>query len=120
MVWVVWAVWVVWVEWECNTLFVPTKFKKASFYSPFFLLLLKICDEQSDEQVMNNFKTILEVLNSKMIHTTELYKKGVTIQDIATSMNTSERMIMSVYLGLSDQTLVERHKRVYGNMKIIK
>jgi hypothetical protein len=47
-------------------------------------------------------------------------KKGVTIQDIATSMNTSERMIMSVYLGLSDQTLVERHKRVYGNMKIIK
>ena len=49
-----------------------------------------------------------------------MYKKGVTIQDIATSMNTSERMIMSVYLGLSDQTLVERHKRVYGNMKIIK
>src|SRR6056300_221442 len=53
-------------------------------------------------------------------YATELYKKGVTIQDIATSMNTSERMIMSVYLGLSDQTLVERHKRVYGNMKIIK
>jgi hypothetical protein len=37
-------------------------------------------------------------------YATELYKKGVTIQDIATSMNTSERMIMSVYLGLSDQT----------------
>jgi integrase len=53
-------------------------------------------------------------------YATELYKKGVTIQDIATSMNTSERMIMSVYLGLSDQTLVERHKRVYGNMKIVK
>ena len=35
-------------------------------------------------------------------------------------MNTSERMIMSVYLGLSDQTLVERHKRIYGNMNIIK
>jgi hypothetical protein len=29
-------------------------------------------------------------------------------------------MIMSTYLGLSDQTLVERHKRVYGNIKIIK
>lgn len=25
----------------CNTLFVPTKFKKASFYSPFFLLIQK-------------------------------------------------------------------------------
>ena len=29
--------------------------KKGSFYCPFFLLILKICDEQSDEQVMNNF-----------------------------------------------------------------
>ena len=56
---------------ECNTPNTQTKFKKGSFYCPFFLLVLKICDEQSDEQVMN-------------------------------------------------QTLVERHKRVYGNMKIIK
>ena len=38
----------------------------------------------------------------------------------SSSISTNERMIMSVYLGLSDQTLVERHNRVYGNMKIIK
>jgi hypothetical protein len=54
--WVEWAAWVVWVEWECNTPNTQTKFKKGSFYCPFFLLVLKICDEQSDEQVMNNFK----------------------------------------------------------------
>jgi len=53
-------------------------------------------------------------------YASELYKKGTPIDDIATSMNTSERMIMSVYLGLSDQTLVERHKRLYSNMKIVK
>jgi hypothetical protein len=70
VVWVVWAEWVVWEVWECNTFFHTYEFKKASFYSPFFLLILKICDEQSDEQVMNNFKTILEVLKSRMIHTT--------------------------------------------------
>ena len=28
------------------------KFKKGSFYCPFFLFVLKICDEQNDEQVM--------------------------------------------------------------------
>jgi hypothetical protein len=50
-----WAVWVEWVEWECNTPNTQTKFKKGSFYCPFFLFVLKICDEQSDEQVMNNF-----------------------------------------------------------------
>ena len=66
-----WAAWVVWAEWECNTPNTQTKFKKGSFYCPFFLLVLKICDEQSDEQVMN-------------------------------------------------QNLVERHKRIYGNMNIIK
>jgi len=40
---------VVWVEWACNTPNTQTKFKKGSFYCPFFLLVLKICDEQSDE-----------------------------------------------------------------------
>jgi hypothetical protein len=25
-----WAAWVEWVEWECNTLFVPTKFKNPN------------------------------------------------------------------------------------------
>jgi len=47
-------------------------------------------------------------------------KGGTVIDDISKLMNTSPRMIMSVYLGLSDQNLFERHKRVYGNMKIIK
>ena len=32
-----------------------TKIQKGQFLLPFFLLVLKICDEQSDEQVMNNF-----------------------------------------------------------------
>jgi hypothetical protein len=49
-----------------------------------------------------------------ILHYRNIQKKQLT------SINTNERMIMSVYLGLSDQTLVERHNRVYGNMKIIK
>ena len=53
-------------------------------------------------------------------YATELYKKGAKIDDIATSMNTSPRMVMSVYLGLTSQNNVNLHKRVYGNMKIIK
>jgi len=52
------------VEWECNTPNTQTKFKKGSFYCPFFLLVLKICDEQSDEQVMNqNLKIKVIILN---------------------------------------------------------
>ena len=36
-------------------------------------------------------------------------------------MNTSPKMILTVYLGLADQTLVNRHKRVYETpLKIIK
>ena len=54
-------------------------------------------------------------------YATELYKKGATIDDIATLMNTSPKMILTVYLGLADQTLVNRHKRVYETpLKIIK
>jgi hypothetical protein len=53
-------------------------------------------------------------------YATELYKKGAKIDDIATLMNTSPRMVMSVYLGLTSQNNVNLHKRVYGNMKIIK
>ena len=55
-------------------------------------------------------------------YATELYKNGATIDDIATSMNTSPRMVMSVYLGLTSQSNVNLHKRVYAknNLKIIK
>ena len=51
-----WAAWVEWVEWECN----PTlkqKFKKGSFYCPFFLLRcykIKICQK---DIVENHSKT---------------------------------------------------------------
>jgi hypothetical protein len=36
-----WAAWVVWAEWECNPPTLKQKFKKGSFYCPFFLLLIK-------------------------------------------------------------------------------
>jgi len=55
-------------------------------------------------------------------YATELYKGGASIDDIAFLMNTSERMVMSVYLGLTSQNLINVHKRVYknSNLKIIK
>ena len=55
-------------------------------------------------------------------YATELYKNGAKIDDIATLMNTSSRMVMSVYLGLTSQSNVNLHKRVYANnnLKVIK
>ena len=50
-------------------------------------------------------------------YATELYKKGVSLDDISTLMNTSVRMLLKTYLGLSDQTLIGRHKRIYSNFK---
>ena len=50
-------------------------------------------------------------------YATELYKKGVSLDDIATLMNTSVKMLLKTYLGLSDQTLVDRHKRIYPNFR---
>lgn len=45
------------------------------------------------------------------------YKLGRSIEDIASLMNTSPRMIRETYLKMSDQTLIERQKRLYPNYK---
>ena len=37
----------------------------------------------------------------------------MSLEDIATSMNTLVKMLMSTYLGLEEQTLIERSKRMY-------
>jgi integrase len=53
-------------------------------------------------------------------YATELYKKGTTIDDIAQLMNTSARMIINVYLGHTNQALINLVKRVPTKLKIIK
>ncbi|MCX7337458.1 MAG: hypothetical protein NTY78_04825 [Pelagibacterales bacterium] len=53
-------------------------------------------------------------------YATELYKKGTTIDDIAQLMNTSARMIINVYLGHTNQALINLVKRVPNKLKIIK
>ena len=53
-------------------------------------------------------------------YATELYKKGTSIDDIAQLMNTSARMIIGVYLGHTNQALINLIKRVPTNLKIIK
>jgi len=53
-------------------------------------------------------------------YATELYKKGTSIDDIAQLMNTSARMIVGVYLGHTNQALINLIKRVPTNLKIIK
>ena len=35
-------------------------------------------------------------------------------------MNTSPRMVMSVYLGNSDEALIKLHKRIPNNFKVVK
>ena len=51
---------------------------------------------------------------------TEQWKKAITIQDFSKLMNTSLRMVMSVYLGNSDEALVQLHKRIPKNFKVVK
>ena len=53
-------------------------------------------------------------------YATELYKKGTSIDDIAQLMNTSARMIINVYLGHTNQALINLVKRVPTKLKIIK
>jgi hypothetical protein len=53
-------------------------------------------------------------------YATELYKKGTSIDDIAQLMNTSARMITGVYLGHTNQALINLIKRVPTKLKIIK
>jgi len=52
-------------------------------------------------------------------YATEQWKKGTTIEDIATLMNTSPRMIMSVYLGHTDEALLKLAGR-RGKLKVVK
>jgi integrase len=53
-------------------------------------------------------------------YATELYKKGTIMDDIAELMNTSARMVMSVYLGHTDQSLINLAKRIPSKLKLIK
>ena len=50
----------------------------------------------------------------------ELYKIGTTVEDIAELMNTSSRMILNVYLGHTDQSLIDLAKRVPNKFKLVK
>ena len=43
---------------------------------------------------------------------TEQWRKAITIKDISKLMNTSPRIVISVYLGNTDEALVQLHKRV--------
>ena len=51
-------------------------------------------------------------------YATELYKKGTSIEDIAELMNTSPRMVRTVYLGHTDEALINLHNRI-PKLKII-
>ena len=52
-------------------------------------------------------------------YATEEYKKGTSIEDIAVLMNTSPRMVLSVYLGHTDESLVQLANR-RGKFKVVK
>ncbi|MDA9637528.1 hypothetical protein N9S91_00795 [Candidatus Pelagibacter sp.] len=53
-------------------------------------------------------------------YATEQWKKGTVIEDISKLMNTSPRMVMSVYLGNSDEALIKLHKRIPNKFKLVK
>ena len=53
-------------------------------------------------------------------YATEQWKKGTVIEDISKLMNTSPRMVMSVYLGDSDEALIKLHNRIPNNFKVVK
>ena len=50
------------------------------------------------------------VYSYRHTYATELYKQGYSISEIASSMNTSERMIRETYLDNTDAVLIERAK----------
>ena len=52
-------------------------------------------------------------------YATEQWKKGTVIEDIATLMNTSSKMIMSVYLGHTDEALLKLAEK-RGKLKVVK
>ena len=43
---------------------------------------------------------------------TEQWKKAITTQDISKLMNTSLRIVISVYLGNTDEALAQIHKKI--------
>ena len=43
---------------------------------------------------------------------TEQWKKAITTQDISKLMNTSLRIVISVYLGNTDEALAQLHKKI--------
>jgi hypothetical protein len=53
-------------------------------------------------------------------YATEQWKKGTVIEDISKLINTSPSMVMSVYLGNSDEALIKLYKRIPNNFKVLK
>ena len=54
-------------------------------------------------------------------YATEEWRKGTTIDDIAELMNTSPRMVINVYLGHTDEALVQlANRRGKGKLKVVK
>ena len=50
----------------------------------------------------------------------EQQKKETVIENISKLMNTSPRMVMSVYPGSSDEALIKLHKSIPNNFKVVK
>ena len=48
---------------------------------------------------------------------TEQWKKAITIQDISKLMNTSLRIVISVYLGNTDEALAQIHKKISQELR---
>ena len=47
-------------------------------------------------------------------------EKRTVIENISKLMNTSPKMVMSVYPGSSDETLIKLHKRIPDNFEVVK
>ena len=74
----------------------------------------------SKELGLYNFKGGTRPLYSiRHTYATEQWKKGTSIEDIAALMNTSERMILSVYLSHTDEALLKLAER-RGKLKVVK
>ena len=52
-------------------------------------------------------------------YATEQWKNGTTIEDIEELMNTSPRMVISVYLGHTDEAILQLANR-RGKLKVVK
>jgi hypothetical protein len=72
--------------------------------------------------VSNNFfiwwnRTLYSIRHT---YASEQWKKRTVIEDISKLMNTNPRMVMSVYLGDSDEVLIKLHNRIPKKLKVIK